>query len=71
VVNVTCNETDSDLSNSFDMCTVGVIKNETEPPVGQPGKPPVTMKETGNPLAYLVIALVIIFGSFWSENRKE
>ena len=68
-VNVTCNETDSNPSNNFDNCTVEVIKNETKPPV--PEKPPVTMKKTGNPLAYLVIAIVIIFGSFWSENRKE
>ncbi|WP_405266951.1 Cna B-type domain-containing protein, partial [Methanobrevibacter sp.] len=69
-VNVTCNETDSNPSNNFDNCTVEVIKNETEPPV-HPEKPPVTMKETGNPLAYLVMALVVIFGSLWSENRKE
>ena len=73
-VNVTCNETDSDLSNNYDNCTVKVI-NETEPPV-HPEEPPaaklpVTMKKTGNPLAYLLLALVIIFGSFWTRNRKE
>ncbi|MBR6993452.1 MAG: DUF11 domain-containing protein, partial [Methanobrevibacter sp.] len=69
-VNVTCNETDSNLSNNYDNCTVEVIKNETVPPV-HPEKPPVTMHATGNLLAYLVMALVIIFGSFWAENRKE
>ena len=72
-VNVTCNETDSNLSNNYDNCTVEVIKNETVPPEipEKPTEKPPVMYETGNPLAYLVIAFIIIFGSFWTGNKKK
>ncbi|MBR4447850.1 DUF11 domain-containing protein, partial [Methanobrevibacter sp.] len=63
-VNVTCNETDMDLSNNYDNETINV----TEP--GEPETPP-TMHPTGNPIVYLVIAIMGIFGCFWSRNREE
>ncbi len=31
----------------------------------------VSMRNTGNPLAYLVISMIVVFSSFWSRNRKE
>ena len=69
-VNVTCNETDSDLSNNYDNSTV--IVNETVPPTPEnPENPEVRMKETGNPIAYVLIVIMLLFGSFWTRNRKE
>ena len=82
--NVTSSTNDTDLSNNYDNATVTVIKNdspvppeptpkptpEPENPTPEPAQKEVTMKVTGNPLAYLLIAIFVIFGSFWS-NRKE
>ena len=71
-VKVTCNETDSDLSNNHDNSTVEVIKNET-PITPTPEEPdePVRMLTTGNPIAYLIVVIMLLFGSFWIQNRKE
>jgi uncharacterized repeat protein (TIGR01451 family) len=71
-VNVTCNETDSNPDNNYDNSTVKVI-NKTTPVPPEPPKPdvPVRMLETGNPIAYLLVALMLMLGSFWIPNRKE
>ncbi|WP_407421919.1 hypothetical protein [Methanobrevibacter sp.] len=80
-VNVICNETDSNLSNNYDNSTVKVIKNETQHPAG-PVKNmtedptgilanPARMSATGNPIAYLIVVIMILFGSFWTRNRKN
>lgn len=71
-VNVTCNETDSNLSNNYDNCTVEVIKSETPVPPS-PEKPvePARMLATGNPIAYLIVVIMVLFGSIWIQNRKE
>ena len=70
-VNVTCNETDSNLSNNHDNCTVEVIKNET-PVLPSPEKPvePAKLLATGNPIAYLIVVIMVLFGSFWIPKRK-
>ena len=71
-VNVTCNETDSDLSNNHDNSTVEVIKNET-PVTPSPQKPaePAKMLATGNPIASLIVVIMVLLGSFWIPSRKE
>lgn len=80
--NVTCSVNDTDLSNNYDNATVKVIENKTPGPEPEP-KPPVpdtpepkvpvhpTMHATGNPIAYLIVALFVILGSFWSRNKKQ
>jgi uncharacterized repeat protein (TIGR01451 family) len=82
---VSTSTNESDLTNNQDNASVKVIKNEPpvdpdEPdePTPEPDEPistepPVemTMRNTGNPIVYLLIAIIAIFGSFWSRNRKE
>ena len=73
-VNVTCNETDSDLSNNYDNSTVEIINNETPvtpTPTPEKSVEPVKMLATGNPIAYLIAVIMVLFGSFWIRNRKE
>ncbi|WP_406534825.1 Cna B-type domain-containing protein, partial [Methanobrevibacter sp.] len=65
-VYVTCDENDTNPDNNYDNATVEVLPNE--PPVDN--HTPV-LHETGNPIAYLVIALFAIFASVRSRNRKE
>ncbi|MBE6490484.1 MAG: DUF11 domain-containing protein [Methanobrevibacter sp.] len=72
--NVTTSSNDTNLSNNYDNATIKVIKHEKPPvPDGPTPEPPVelTMRNTGNPIVYLLIAIIAIFGSFWSRNRKE
>ena len=80
MVNVTCNETDSSLSNNYYNSTVEVIKNETPVPPSpkQPADPmkmsaasTAKMSATGNPIAYLIVVIMVLFGSSWIKNRKE
>ena len=84
-VNVTRNETDKDLSNNYANSTVEVIKNvtpvppnpptpnhsnttnSTSPQVAEPAK----ILATGNPIAYLIAVILVIFGSIWIPNRKR
>lgn len=84
-VNVTCNETDKDLSNNYANSTVEVIKNVTPVPPSPPTPnhsnttnstsvqvvEPVKMLATGNPIAYLIAVILVIFGSIWIPNRKR
>ena len=78
--NVTSSTNDTDLSNNEDDATIKVVKNETpiKPDVPTP-KPKdhtpepqveLEMRNTGNPLVYLLVAIFAIFGCFWA-NRKE
>lgn len=76
--NVSCSINESDLTNNHDNATVKVIKNvEPKPPVPQPVPEPenpvyeATMHATGNPTAYLLVAVIIIFGTFWSRKEQE
>lgn len=84
-VNVTCNETDINLSNNHANSTVEVIENvtpvppnpptpnhsnatnSTSPQVAEPAK----ILATGNPIAYLIAIIMVIFGSIWIPNRKK
>ena len=84
-VNVTCNETDINLSNNPANSTVEVIENvtpvppnpptpnhsnttnSTSPQVAEPAK----ILATGNPIAYLIAIIMVIFGSIWIPNRKR
>ena len=84
-VNVTCNETDINLSNNHANSTVEVIENvtpvppspptpnhsnttnSTSPQVAEPAK----ILTTGNPIAYLIAVILVIFGSIWIPNRKR
>jgi len=78
---VTTSSNDTNLSNNYDNATIKVIEDEKPPvpdnnthvPDGPTPEPPVelTMRNTGNPIVYLLIAIIAIFGSFWSRNRKE
>ena len=84
-VNVTCNETDGNLSNNYANATVEVIKNVTPVPPS-PSSPnpsnttnstslqvaePAKMLATGNPIAYLIAVIMVLFGSIWIPNRKK
>ena len=66
-VNVTCSEHDSNPENNHDSATVDVINEteEIEPDV------PVKLWETGNPILYLVLAILAVFASVRSRGRKE
>ena len=67
---VTSSVKDTNLTNNHDSATIRVMHvNHTEPV--HPSYHPATLKNTGNPLAYLIIAICILFGSMWSRNRKE
>ena len=75
--NVTSITNDTDLSNNCDNATIKVIKNETpDEPNPEPEIPThehkseLAMKNTGNPLVYLLVAIFAIFGCLWA-NRKE
>lgn len=80
-VETTTNE--SDLSNNYDNATIKVIKNKTNPkppikPENHTGinkhvesKNLIKMRSTGNPIAYVILAIFTILGCFWSQNRKE
>jgi len=75
--NVTSITNDTDLSNNCDNATIKVIKNETrDEPNPEPENPTpehkseLAMKNTGNPLVYLLVAIFAIFGCFWA-NKKE
>ena len=75
--NVTSSTYEVVLSNNFANATIEVIKNETpdvptpEPENYTPETPAeVTLKNTGNPIFYLLIVIFAIFGCFWA-NRKE
>ena len=84
-VNVTCNETDINLSNNYANSTVEVIENVTpvppNPPTPNPSNTtnstslqvaePAKMLATGNPIAYLIAVIMVIFGSIWIPNRKR
>ena len=81
-VNVTSNETDSDISNNYDNSTVEVVKNVTPaPPSPTPSNTtnstqkqvaePAKMLATGNPIAYLIAVILVLFGSTWISNRKR
>jgi uncharacterized repeat protein (TIGR01451 family) len=72
---VTTSIKDSDPTNDRDSSSILVNDIPDEPvepdePV-HPDSPKVTMHSTGNPLAYLLVAICILLGSFWSRNRKE
>ena len=79
--NVTCSVNETDLSNNYDNATVKVIEkehkkekqNHTKKHSRSTPEPkhPVTMHSTGNPIAYLLIAIFAIFGSFWSRRKQE
>lgn len=81
-VNVTCNETDGNLSDNHADSTVEVIKNVTPvPPSPTPSNTtnstpkqvaePAKMLATGNPIAYLIAVIMVLFGSIWIPNRKR
>ena len=81
-VTVACNETDSNLSNNYADSTVEVIKNETPvPPSPTPSNTTnstpkqvvdsAKMLATGNPIAYLIAGVMVLFGVFWIPNRKR
>lgn len=73
------------MSNNYDNATIKVIKNETPAPTPiptptpkptpEPPEPVIpvhpTMHSTGNPIAYLIVAIFAILGSFWSRNKKH
>ena len=71
--NVTTSVNETDLDNNYDNATVEVT-NKTEPvpePESEPTpEPPVTLRETGNPIAYLLAAVLTIFGSCWLRKRQ-
>ena len=71
-VNVTCKEPDSNLDNNYANCTVEVVVNETNNST-TPEYPvePVKLKASGNPITYLLVVILVLFGSFWARNRKE
>ena len=66
---VSCNVTDSNLDNNHDNCTVEIKGNETSDPQNQVTD--VTMKTTANPLITVFMVILIMFGSFWFQNKKE
>ncbi|MBQ2653645.1 MAG: DUF11 domain-containing protein [Methanobrevibacter sp.] len=82
---VSTSTNESDLTNNQDNASVKVIKNEPhvdpdEPdePTPEPDEPistepPVemTMRNTGNPIVYLLAAIFAIFGSFWVYRKEE
>ena len=87
-VDVTCNETDGNLSNNYANSTVEVIKNETPVPPSPPTPPspepsnttnstslqaaePAKMAATGNPIAYLIAVIMVLFGSIWIPKMKK
>ncbi|MER2014359.1 MAG: hypothetical protein ABS871_06950 [Methanobrevibacter sp.] len=84
-VNVTCNETDINLSNNYANSTVEVTENVTPVPPSPPTPnhsnttnstslqvaEPAKMLATGNPIAYLITVIMVIFGSIWIPNRKR
>ncbi|MBQ8017962.1 MAG: DUF11 domain-containing protein, partial [Methanobrevibacter sp.] len=81
---VVTSSNESNLINNYDNATVDVTEpgekhhdeptpqeNKSNPKQEPPIKAEVSLKNTGNPIAYLLIAICIILGSFWSRNRKE
>ena len=84
-VNVTCNETDNNLSNNYANSTVEVIENVTPVPPSPPTPKtsnttnstsvqvaePAKMLATVNPIVYLIAVILVIFGSIWIPNRKR
>ncbi|MBQ8018450.1 MAG: DUF11 domain-containing protein [Methanobrevibacter sp.] len=78
--NVTSSTNDTDLSNNYDDAEISVIENKTPDDHHKPHPRPVnptpepamdiTMKNTGNPFVYLLVAIFAIFGCFWT-SRKE
>jgi uncharacterized repeat protein (TIGR01451 family) len=72
-VNVTCNETDSNLDNNYANSTVEVVNetNSTTPEYPQHPEEPIRLMAAGNPIAYLLVVIMVLFGSFWARNRKE
>ena len=79
--NVICNETDSDTSNNYHKSTVNVTKNETpnppspENPVGpdESAEPTESVKmfAAGNPIACIIVATMLLLGSFWNRKNKK
>ena len=80
--NVTCSVNESDLTNNDDNATVKVIqKVQPVPPKPDPTPEPTpepenpvhgpAMHATGNPIAYLLVAVFAIFGCFWSRKKQE
>ncbi|WP_458457036.1 hypothetical protein [Methanobrevibacter sp.] len=75
--NVTCGINETDLTNNHDNATVEVIEEpnipeEPEKPAPEPETPvKVTLKETGNPIAYLIVAIFAVLCSFWSRKKQE
>ena len=73
--NVTSSTYEVDLSNNYANATVKVI-NETPAKPDAPVNPTpeahaeLAMKNTGNPILYILLAVFAIFGCFWA-NRKE
>ena len=81
-VNVTCNETDGNLSNNHADSIVKVIKNVAPVPPSpvssnttnstlKHGNEPAKMLATGHPIAYLIAVIMVLFGSFWIPDRKR
>jgi uncharacterized repeat protein (TIGR01451 family) len=79
---VTCSVNESDLTNNDDNATVNVHEKVIpEPPIPDPTpeptpepEPPVheaTMHATGNPIAYLLVAIFAILGCFWSRKEQD
>jgi uncharacterized repeat protein (TIGR01451 family) len=74
---VTCDEVDSNSTNNNASATITVKDSPKPIPVKPPHenkapvKAQVTMKNTGNPLAYLLVAICILIGSVWTRNRRE
>ena len=80
--NVTCSVNESDLTNNDDNATVKVIqKVKPVPPKPDPTPEPTpepenpvhgpAMHATGNPIAYLLVAVFAIFGCFWSRKKQD
>ena len=72
--NVTSSVNETNLENNHANATVEVT-NKTEPqpePVPETTpEPPVILKETGNPIAYLLAAVLALFGSCWLRKKQE
>jgi len=79
--NVTSSTNDSDESNNHDNATITVIEKVTPTPEPTPDVPQPTpeqpvnvnvgLKNTGNPIVYLIIAIFVILGSIRIKNKKD
>ena len=73
--NVTCNETDSDMSNNYCNSTVEVTENETSnsssPEKSVEAAEPVKMLAAGNPIVCIILAVILLIGSSWNRKNKK